>query len=72
MSLRNDLAKLKEMVKNKTSKEVEFVFSKLLEAYPELSKFKDRRRLQPRIVLMMLVKNLSIASRVEDLVITQM
>lgn len=72
MSLRNDLAKLKEMVKNKTSKEIEFVISKLLEAYHELSKFKDRRRLQPRIVSMMSVKNLSIASRVKDLVITQM
>lgn len=29
LSFRNDLAKLKEMVKNKTSEEVEFVFSKL-------------------------------------------
>ena len=42
LSFRKDLAKLKEMVKNKTSEEVEFVFSKLVEACPELSKFEEQ------------------------------
>lgn len=37
-SFRNDLAKLKEV----TSKKVEFVFSKLSGAYPELSKFEGQ------------------------------
>ena len=42
LSFKNDLAKLKEMVKNKTSEEVEFVFSKLVEACPELSKGEEQ------------------------------
>ena len=42
MSFKNDSAKLEEMVKNKTSEEIEFVFSKLVEACPELSKGEEQ------------------------------
>ena len=68
------------MVKNKTSEEVEFVFSKLQEAYPELSKFEQQlpdfiqrqKKTLTKDCVDDVSKNLLIASRVKDLVITQM